>query len=404
VAGTESLFNSNLVFEQIMPNGTILNAEYERPVEWQYAHKADYLQFVYPGDYEDVVLRLRVVNRDDGSTLVQQDLVLAVTDSPVASAEVLAFSASPEIINRGESVTISWEVTNSDVVFIEYYEGFIANPCPTIYRDLPLSGSLTVTAPDLAFRGLTFLLFTDFYVGGSRHHCGSFREPAAELTVAVTDYIGQGVEYFRPESYYSTFGEQVMLSWEVSDGESVMILQLAEDRFPNLGETPVAYATYSNLPLTGTLEVTIPDNPIVRASITRHFLLYVIEDEPLPSFPDAQASVNIDEDGNLTCDATLSVVDSENGMVTEFGAMGMELSVQWDSCGNENTLLRLALRRGDYNDPLVSEEYIPVEPSGTTTVTLPEETGRYSIELYYEDEGERYTLRTLPFVIEILAG
>lgn len=30
-------FNSNLVFEQVLPDGTILNAEYSRPAEWQYA-------------------------------------------------------------------------------------------------------------------------------------------------------------------------------------------------------------------------------------------------------------------------------------------------------------------------------------------------------------------------------
>jgi hypothetical protein len=396
-------FNSNLIFEQIMPDGTVLNAEFERPT-WQYAHKADYLQLIYPGDYADVVLRLRVVNVDDGSTLVQQDLVLAITDSPVAPAEVLTFSATPEFVNPGESVTITWEVTNSDAVFIEYYDGFIGNPCPTVYRNLPLSGSLTVTAPELAFRSLQFLLFTDFYLAGSRHHCGSFQEPASELTVDVTDYIGQGVEYFRPDSYTSTFGEQVTLSWEVSDGESVTILQLAEDRTPSLGETPIAFETYSNLPLAGTLEVTIPDNPIVRASITRHFLLYIIEDEPLPSFPDAGVSLLIDEDGNQECDAALNVGDNENGIDTEFAAPETELLVEWDSCDNENTLLYLAMREGNYDDPLVSEEYLPVEPSGAMPITMPAATGEYYIELYYEHEGERYFLRGSSIIIEPAQG
>jgi hypothetical protein len=396
-------FNSNLIFEQILPDGTVLNAEVARPA-WQYAHKADYLQLVYPGDYADVVLRLRVINVYDGSTLVQQDLVLAITDSPVAPAEVLTFSATPEVVNPGESVTINWEVTNSDVVFIEYYEGWINNSCPTIYRDLPLSGSLTVTAPELAFRGLQFLLFTDFYVGGSRHHCGSFREPAAELTVDVTDYIGQGVGYFRPESYYSTFGEQVILSWEVSEGDSVTILQLVEDRMPSLGEAPIAYETYSNLPLAGTLEVTIPDNQIVRTSITRHFLLYIIEAEPLPTFPDAAVHILIDEDGNPECDAVLNIGDNENGIDTEFAAPETELLVEWDSCGNENTLLYLAMREGNYNDPLVSEEYLPVEPSGAMPITMPAETGEYYIELYYEHEGERYFLRGSSVIIESAQG
>jgi hypothetical protein len=396
-------FNSNLVFEQIMPDGTVLNAEFERPA-WQYAHKADYLQLVYPGDYANVVLRLRVINVDDSSTLVQQDLVLAIVDNSVAPAEVLKFSAIHELVNPGESVTITWEVTNSDAVFIEYYDGFIGNPCPTVYRNLPLSGSLTVTAPELAFHSLQFLLFTDFYVAGSRHHCGSFQEPAAELTVDVTDYIAQGVGYFRPESYYSTFGEQVTLSWEVSDGESVTILQLAEDRTPSLGETPIAFETYSNLPLAGTLEVTIPDNPIVRASITRHFLLYIIEVEPLPTFPDAVVHILIDEDGNPECDAALNIGDNENGIDTELAAPETELLVEWDSCGIENTLLYLAMREGNYDDPLVSEEYLPVEPSGAISITMPAETGEYYIELYYEHEGERYFLRRSSVIIEPMQG
>jgi hypothetical protein len=401
-------FHSNLVFEQILPDGTVLNAEIERPA-WQYAHKADYVQLVYPGDYADVVLRLRVVNLDDGSTLVQQDLILPIMDSPVTPAEVITFSVTPEIIKPGDTVTVTWEVANTDAVFIEYHWGYIAGYCAgnlkTVYQDLPLSGSLEIISRAAVISDLQFRLYADYYVGGDRHHCGSLAEPLAEATVGFTDYIGQGVESFIvEEGHFAVVGDTVTLSWEVSEGNSVTIVHSKTDNsVPPYHEMPSAYETYSDLPLSGTLEVTIVDNPFARAASGRYFLLYIIEDDTFPPNPDWSTDVILDRDGNLDCDTLLNV--GENDLSgPEAGVPGMQMAVQWDSCGNENTLLRLALVQGDYDTPPVSEEFVAVEPSGTMTITLPDELGTYYIQLYYEYEGEPYSLRSSPVIIEEAQG
>lgn len=391
---TNRWFNSNLVFEQILPNGTVLNAEYERPSEWQYAHRADFVRIVYPGDYADVVLRLRVINRDDGSTLVQRDLVLAVNDSPAEAAELVHVSVTPELVNPGESVTLSWEVINTDVVFIEFYDGYTYGGCDVVldevYRDLPPIGSLEVTAPLLAFSGLRFAIFTDFYIGSTRHHCGSRLEPLTEITVDVTDYIGQGVESFDvigDEISYATFGSTVTLTWEVSEGESVTIIQpdTVDTQFQP-GVLPPIYEIYSDLPLSGTLEVTIPDDSITRSAISRNFLLYIVEDGVLPLAADASTLVLFDSDGDLDCDSFVIVED----VIQENGLLSPDVNITWDSCGNANTLLRFAVSNRGF-DPL---ESISVEPSGTMTYRLPDDDGTLWIYLDYELDGERYRLQS----------
>ncbi|MCZ7544301.1 MAG: hypothetical protein M5R40_12555 [Anaerolineae bacterium] len=195
-------FNSNLVFEQVLPDGTILNAEYPRPAGWQYAHKADYLHIVYPGDYQDVVLQLRVVNRDDGSTLAREQLTLHVDNNVAPQPEAVTFTVSPETAQPGETVTLAWEVVNTDVVFIEYHDGNPSGRCAgnleRVY-ELPTKGTVEITTPEAAYSALQFRLFADFYIEGTRHNCSSPQTPLGELSVSLTDYIGQGVEYFGVE-------------------------------------------------------------------------------------------------------------------------------------------------------------------------------------------------------------
>ncbi len=186
-------FNSNLIFEQLLPDGTVLKAEYPRPLEWQYAHKDDYLPLVYPGDYEDVVLQLRVVNREDDATLAQRQLRLHVENDTIPQSETITFSVTPQTAKPGEVVTVTWEVVNTDAVFIEYHDGNPNGSCAgnleEVY-EMPPSGSLEITAPEAAFSALQLRLFADFYTGGSRHNCSSRRTPLGDLRVELTDYIG----------------------------------------------------------------------------------------------------------------------------------------------------------------------------------------------------------------------
>lgn len=295
-------FNSNLVFEQVMPDGTIRSAEYDHDVEWQYAYKEGYVHIVYPGDYQDVVLQLRVVNPNDGSTLAQQRLTLHVRNDAAPAPELVSFSVTPQSVNPGDTVTVAWEVRNTDEVFIEYQDGNPNGSCAgnleQVY-EMPASGMMQVKMPDLAYAAPVFRLFADYYIGGDRHNCLSSRTPLSEATVELFDYIGQGLEYFHTDPTVTMFGSTVRLSWSVTDGDSVTItfpiLPESSD-FRSLSTLPT-YAVYSDLPLVGSIDVTLPaDAPKDR--FEEFFLLYIFEDGGLPPVPDATASVVYRHDQN----------------------------------------------------------------------------------------------------------
>lgn len=293
-------FNSNLIFEQLLPDGTVLKAEYPRPLEWQYAHKDDYLPLVYPGDYEDVVLQLRVVNREDSGTLAQQQLRMHVENNTIPQPEAIAFDVTPKTAKPGEVITVTWDVKNTDAVYIEYHDGNPNGSCAgnleEVY-EMPPSGSLEITAPEAAFSALQLRLFADFYTGGSRHNCSSRRTPLGELRVELTDYIGQGVEYFRVEPTHVRIGDTVTVSWSVSEGESVTITypQYAQNSaIMDMASQPT-YITYSDLPLTGSLEITIPDADEIRDALWGYLLLYIIEDGVMPPITDSSATLIYEE-------------------------------------------------------------------------------------------------------------
>lgn len=291
---TNRWFNSSIVFEQVMPDGTVLDAEVTRP-GWQYAHKDDYVNIVYPGDYADVVLQLRVINRDDNSTLVKKSLVLHVVNEEIPQPEMVNFAVSAETIDPGGTLTLAWEVANTDVVFIEYHDGNPNGSCAGLLEavwELPADGTLDVTVPPLSDNSyLEFYLFADYYLPGSRHNCGSRQTPLGHLTVDLTDYRGQGVEYFRAEPYIVESGDTITLSWSVTEGESVTIrypIMSLNNTITSLDDLPT-YQTFEHLPLTGTLDLTIPDS--IDDILTGYLLLYIIEEGTMPPAHDRNTSL-----------------------------------------------------------------------------------------------------------------
>lgn len=387
-------FNSSLVFEQVLPGGTARSAELPRPVEWLPAHSTGSLHVIDPGAYQDVVLRLRVIDRADGRTLAQQDLVLHVENSALPAAELVSFEVTPDAADPGGAITVSWEVTGTDAVFIEYFDGLPNGTCAgdleTVYGDLPTSGALTVMAPELSYGGVSFRLFADYYVPGDRHHCGSYQDPLAEVGVPLMDYIGQGVQSFTVAPGITTVGATVTLSWAVSEGQSVTIIQPdTDDVLPGWGELPPAYAIYSDLPLSGTLSVTIPDDPTARAAHGRYFLLYIIEEDgTLPGHHDWNAHVVLDIDGHLDCETRLQAGEGQRTLPP-----GAAVTVTWDNCGYEESVLRYAFSAGDNGQQPVRETVETVGSAGTTRITLPDEAGVFLIQLSYVYQGQRYFLR-----------
>lgn len=161
--------NSNPVFEQVMPDGNVVKVELPRANEWLNSTSRGTVLPQYPGDGYDVLLRLRLVNRTDGSTLAQRDLIIPVIDPNAPKPEVISFHVEPQIGQRGGKATISWSVANANRVIITMTATGVSG-CKfglipdEIYRDLPTSGTFEITLPEIAYDRIMFQLFPDRYI------------------------------------------------------------------------------------------------------------------------------------------------------------------------------------------------------------------------------------------------
>ena len=149
---------------------------------------------------------------------------------------------------------------------------------------------------------------------------------------------------------------------------------------------------YVDLPLQGTLNVMIPDTPENRDRLTYQFNLYIIDSDTFPLAADDTAYISLDKDLHLNCETGMEL-STENASRTVLP--GDVVNVIWDSCGNENTLLRVALEQGEVDDRTTTfEEFIPVESSGSQVLTAPDQPGRFYVELYYVNGDDRYMLQS----------
>ncbi len=72
------------------------------------------------------------------------------------------------------------------------------------------------------------------------------------------------------------------ISYPMADPESSMLAGLM---------ARPTYVTYSNLPLTGSHEITIPDDESIRDSLWGYLLLYIIEDGVMPPAIDSSLTL-----------------------------------------------------------------------------------------------------------------
>lgn len=70
--------NSNLVFEQVLPDGQVINVELPRPNPVVPTAGAGAVTPVYPGEAEALVLRVRLVDLGTSQTLAQRELTLPI--------------------------------------------------------------------------------------------------------------------------------------------------------------------------------------------------------------------------------------------------------------------------------------------------------------------------------------
>jgi hypothetical protein len=110
---------SNLVFEQVLPDGRLVNVELPRDNPYV-ASNGDGVAAPFPpgGDATTIVLRLRLVDLASQNTLDQRDITLPISEVPVSNASIRTFTASATEVsaaalsNRTARVPVQWAVDN----------------------------------------------------------------------------------------------------------------------------------------------------------------------------------------------------------------------------------------------------------------------------------------------------
>jgi hypothetical protein len=156
--------HSNLVFEQVLEGGRAVSAELPRNSLWVPSQGRGVLVPIMPPMGMPVQLRMKLVDMEDGSTLVDQALppitlvgpntapppvvntpVPQPGTGPTTGAQIVSFTAVPEIVARGGTVTLYWQVTGTNRVAVARME-----PGGPIAEESPVSsstGSWTITLP-----------------------------------------------------------------------------------------------------------------------------------------------------------------------------------------------------------------------------------------------------------------
>lgn len=188
--------DTNLVFEQVLVGGRAVSVELPRLNVWVPSEGQGVVAPVLPGAGQPVRLRLRVVEMVDGDTVAEFDLPpLTVTGSadqpapqvpaepqpvpggddaggemtggaaPPASpsaVQVMSFESAPEILPRGGTVTLNWDVRNAVNVNVA-----LLGPDGQVVQTAPeaAAGTWTLTLPESYVDNVTFRLYA---VGADR--------------------------------------------------------------------------------------------------------------------------------------------------------------------------------------------------------------------------------------------
>ncbi|MFW5748084.1 MAG: hypothetical protein ACOCYT_00575 [Chloroflexota bacterium] len=161
--------NSNLVFEQILPDGSLYNVELPRPDPYVASSGTGLTQPTSTGTEDEIVLQVRLIDLSTRQTITSRTLTLPVVED--ADPEVIRFDAQPRPAETGDTLTVTWEVANTSTIEISVWHTRM-QPASIPLREfagqattssLPLTGSIQVTVPE----NITQMRFTLRYGGPS---------------------------------------------------------------------------------------------------------------------------------------------------------------------------------------------------------------------------------------------
>ncbi|MBI1278609.1 MAG: hypothetical protein GC179_10830 [Anaerolineaceae bacterium] len=178
--------NSNLAFEQVLEDGTVVNIELPRqnPIIPSTGTGTVKLHAPQKVGATSVTLRLRLVNLATNTTITQVDITkhvkggdgpaltaTATTSAPApaptqdttttgsgAPISITSFTVSPNPVARGGGVTLSWSVTGATRIKIDRLAEFTGANAETILDQQPASGSAPYTLPAEYINSATFQL------------------------------------------------------------------------------------------------------------------------------------------------------------------------------------------------------------------------------------------------------
>jgi hypothetical protein len=149
--------NSNLVFEQVLDNGTVVNVELPRQNPFVSSEGNGMAAPVNPGSSAVVKLQIRLIDLTTQATLAQKDLSVNITEGGT-SANIAYFTTTTSVVdiatlnNRTARIPVSWSVDNrpngSNLVF-EQVLGDGSSVNVELPRQNPFvsSSGIGVTAP-----------------------------------------------------------------------------------------------------------------------------------------------------------------------------------------------------------------------------------------------------------------
>lgn len=390
---------SAIYFQQVFSDGTVIDIADNNVNEWRRATDEGFLYPEYPGDGQDVVLRLHIVNIDTGETLAQRDTVLPIIRRDIPPAEVLEFSVTPTIGRRGGTATLRWNVSNATRVFIgQRNPGPLSRMChknrgylaDIIHENLPPSGSLEIQIPEEVTGALRFQIVADRYLVGE-NGCEP-QQMLDEIFLPLENYTGTSPivrSVGMNPSFVALAGDTLSLNWDVAEGQSILIEQ-------GSGYGGFVMQSFGDLPLSGSLEIQIPNTAAIR--IDRHIwvsvkLLSAGNPQPLEIFYD---TVAIDPDDSLNCS---SYVQTDPPMISPL-VQNQQVTVTWDGCGLDNLFLRTIAEDPNANYTLIRDYSQAVASTGSFATNAPSQEAVMRFILYRLVDGQEVEIQRASIYVE----
>ncbi len=169
--------NSNLLFEQVLDDGRVVNVELPRSNPFVASSGNGVVAPVPPaqGATATITLRLRLVNLVGNNTLAQTDITLNISGRPQPTStptpapqptagasspvQIAAFTVSPNPVARGGTVTIVWNVSGAVTrVRVGRLSEYGATFQEAVVDNQQAGGSITYTLPADYVNSATFQL------------------------------------------------------------------------------------------------------------------------------------------------------------------------------------------------------------------------------------------------------